>query len=93
MHRMLDDFAHEMETTESKLDSNMKKIAKVLHMSNGKNILCVGFSEYTLAPRITTAGKRPTGNDKEPLQKWLEGYLCLELVLTTYPNKMLLCRY
>ena len=33
---MLDDFAHEMETTESKMDNVMKKMAKVLHMSNGK---------------------------------------------------------
>ena len=34
---MLDDFAHEMNTTESKMDNVMKKMAKVLHMSNGKN--------------------------------------------------------
>jgi len=33
---MLDEFSHTMETTESKLDSNMKKIAKVLHMSNDR---------------------------------------------------------
>jgi len=33
---MLDEFSHAMETTESKLDSNMKKIAKVLHMSNDR---------------------------------------------------------
>jgi syntaxin 6 len=32
---MLDDFAHEMDTTETKMDNVMKKIAKVLHMSNG----------------------------------------------------------
>jgi len=43
---MLDDFAHEMETTESKLDSNMKKIAKVLRMSNGQSR--VGYSHLTL---------------------------------------------
>lgn len=33
---MLDDFGNEFETTESKLDSTMKKMAKVLHMNNGK---------------------------------------------------------
>ena len=33
---MLDDFAHEMDTTETKMDNVMKKMAKVLHMSNGK---------------------------------------------------------
>ena len=33
---MLDDFAHEMDTTESKMDNVMKKMAKVLHMSNGE---------------------------------------------------------
>ena len=33
---MLDDFAHEMDTTESKMDNVMKKMAKVLHMSNGR---------------------------------------------------------
>ena len=39
--RMLDDFAHEMETTETKMDSVMKKMAKVLHMSNG---ICIFLS-------------------------------------------------
>ena len=34
-YSMLDDFAHEMDTTESKMDNVMKKMAKVLHMSNG----------------------------------------------------------
>jgi hypothetical protein len=33
--RMLDDFAREMETAETKMDNVMKKMAKVLHMSNG----------------------------------------------------------
>jgi len=33
---MLDEFSQTMDTTESKLDSNMKKIAKVLHMSNDR---------------------------------------------------------
>jgi len=33
---MLDDFGTEMENTESKLDSTMKKVAKVLHMSNDR---------------------------------------------------------
>lgn len=32
---MLDEFGTEMETTEGKLDATMKKVAKVLHMSNG----------------------------------------------------------
>lgn len=35
--RMLDDFGTELENTESKLDSTMKKVAKVLHISNGKH--------------------------------------------------------
>lgn len=34
---MLDEFGTELENTESKLDSTMKRIAKVLHMSNGIN--------------------------------------------------------
>ncbi|ELT91978.1 hypothetical protein CAPTEDRAFT_183705 [Capitella teleta] len=33
---MLDDFAHEMDNTETKMDNVMKKIAKVLHMSNDR---------------------------------------------------------
>lgn len=37
---MLDDFAHEMDTTESKMDNVMKKMAKVLHMSNDKRQWC-----------------------------------------------------
>ncbi|XP_025829626.1 syntaxin-6 isoform X2 [Agrilus planipennis] len=34
---MLDDFGTELEGTESKLDSTMKKVAKVLHMSNDRS--------------------------------------------------------
>ncbi len=33
---MLDDFSHEMDNTDTKMDSVMKKMAKVLHMSNGR---------------------------------------------------------
>lgn len=36
---MLDDFNSEIENTDSKLDSTMKKVAKVLHMSNGKKFM------------------------------------------------------
>lgn len=32
---MLDEFGNELEQTDSKLDSTMKKVAKVLHMTNG----------------------------------------------------------
>lgn len=41
---MLDDFHHEMDTTESKLDTTMKKMAKVLHMSNDRRQWCAIFS-------------------------------------------------
>lgn len=34
-HRMLDDFSHEMDNTQSRLDNVMKKLAKVSHMTNG----------------------------------------------------------
>ncbi|KAH8290765.1 hypothetical protein KR054_005683, partial [Drosophila jambulina] len=33
---MLDDFGNDFESTESKLDTTMKKVAKVLHMNNDK---------------------------------------------------------
>jgi hypothetical protein len=33
---MLDEFGNELENTDSKLDTTMKKVAKVLHISNGK---------------------------------------------------------
>ncbi|XP_011156048.1 syntaxin-6 isoform X2 [Solenopsis invicta] len=33
---MLDEFGNELETTDSKLDATMKKMAKVLHMSNDR---------------------------------------------------------
>ncbi|ESO86355.1 hypothetical protein LOTGIDRAFT_129177 [Lottia gigantea] len=33
---MLDEFRHEIESTDSRLDGTMKKMAKVLHMSNDK---------------------------------------------------------
>ena len=42
--RMLDDFSREMDTTETKMDNVMKKMAKVLHMSSGINC----FSIYVL---------------------------------------------
>lgn len=33
--RMLDDFSHEMDSTHSRLDNVMKKLAKVSHMTSG----------------------------------------------------------
>lgn len=36
---MLDEFGTELENADSKLDSTMKKVAKVLRMSNGKSKL------------------------------------------------------
>ena len=35
---MLDDFGTEMDHAESRVDTTVKKIAKVLHLSNGKAI-------------------------------------------------------
>lgn len=32
---MLDDFSHELESTQSRLDNVMKKLAKVSHMTSG----------------------------------------------------------
>lgn len=32
---MLDDFGHEMDNTQSRLDNVMKKLAKVSHMTSG----------------------------------------------------------
>ncbi|KAH9512447.1 Syntaxin-10 [Bulinus truncatus] len=37
---MLDEFHHEMDNTESKMDQTMKKMAKVLHMSNDRRQWC-----------------------------------------------------
>ncbi|CAH1785434.1 unnamed protein product [Owenia fusiformis] len=37
---MLDDFSHEMDNTDSRMDSVMKKMAKVLHMSNDRRQWC-----------------------------------------------------
>ena len=34
--RILDDMGHEMEMAESKIDSTMKKMAKILRMSNDR---------------------------------------------------------
>lgn len=41
IHRMLDDFGNELDSTESKLDSTMKKVAKVLRMNNGECFVAV----------------------------------------------------
>ena len=35
---MLDEFGAEIEHADSRLDATMKKMAKVLHLSDGKNI-------------------------------------------------------
>lgn len=43
---MLDDFGNEMESTESKIDTTMKKVAKVLHITNG-TILNFPFSSLS----------------------------------------------
>lgn len=47
---MLDDFGNELEVTDSKLDATMKKMAKVLHMSNGN------YSNYIPAPTTSLSG-------------------------------------
>ena len=36
---MLDDFSHELESTQSRLDNVMKKLAKVSHMTSGMYVL------------------------------------------------------
>ncbi|XP_067209568.1 syntaxin-6 isoform X1 [Linepithema humile] len=46
---MLDEFGNELETTDSKLDATMKKMAKVLHMSNGN------YNNYVPAPTTPSA--------------------------------------
>ena len=45
---MLDDFSREMDTTETKMDNVMKKVAKVLHMSSGTECfsVCVYFNKF-----------------------------------------------
>lgn len=46
---MLDDFGNELETTESKLDTTMKKVAKALHMNNDKRQwAAIGFLSILL---------------------------------------------
>lgn len=43
---MLDDLNTELENADSKLDSTLKKVAKVLHMNNGEfstNFYCVSI--------------------------------------------------
>lgn len=34
---MLDDFSHELDSTHSRLDNVMKKLAKVSHMTSGRS--------------------------------------------------------
>lgn len=46
LFRMLDEFGTELESTDSKLDSTMKKVAKVLRMSNGKLSVCCYYKYY-----------------------------------------------
>lgn len=37
---MLDDFSHELESTQSRLDNVMKKLAKVSHMTSDRRQWC-----------------------------------------------------
>ena len=55
---MLDDFGNELDLTESKLDSTMKKMAKVLHMSNGN------YDDYVPAPTTSKANNNNNNNKK-----------------------------
>lgn len=49
IHSMLDDFGNELESTESKLDTTMKKVAKVLHMNNGtRSLFCFCLADAAL---------------------------------------------
>ena len=41
---MLDEFGAEIENAETKLDATMRKMAKVLHMSNGEQLKCGSFT-------------------------------------------------
>lgn len=59
---MLEEFGSELDNTDSKLDSTMKKMAKVLHLSNGKyfsmtydfnNYLTTNFIEYTAYYKVS----------------------------------------
>ncbi|XP_041368834.1 syntaxin-6-like [Gigantopelta aegis] len=40
---MLDEFHHELDSTDSRMDTTMKKMAKVLHMSNDRRQWCAIF--------------------------------------------------
>lgn len=46
---MLDDFGNELESTESKIDSTMKKVAKVLHMNNGELLVDLYYCGWPVA--------------------------------------------
>ena len=39
--RMLEDFGNEMESADAKMDATMKKVAKIMHMTNGSDISIV----------------------------------------------------
>ena len=47
--RMLDEFGTEIDHADSRVDATMKKMAKVLHLSDGKDLQCSGSGDkYTL---------------------------------------------
>ncbi|KAK9403900.1 syntaxin-6 [Crotalus adamanteus] len=43
---MLDDFSHEVDSTQSRLDNVMKKLAKVSHMTNGPLNIGAGYAKH-----------------------------------------------
>lgn len=55
--RMLDEFGAELETTDSRMDTTMKKVAKVLHMSNGMCELTLFTSSLKFLFQIVVSGQ------------------------------------
>lgn len=49
---MLDEFGNDLDSTESKIDSTMKKVAKVLHMNNGKLFIQIIQKSVRVTPTI-----------------------------------------
>ncbi|KAI2650434.1 Syntaxin-6 [Labeo rohita] len=68
---MLDDFSHEMDSTQSRLDNVMKKLAKVSHMTSDRRQWCaIGILLAILTPPSSAATALPPVNGHSSKGAW-----------------------
>lgn len=91
---MLDDFSHELDSTHSRLDNVMKKLAKVSHMTSGRSWdmgsspgkgetspRIFGLGRYVLPPADSHPRPEQSRGSSSPCLKEGEDFQALQLLL------------